>query len=192
MAGTGVCARFCPSSKVQSDYWQTGPTLLTVGPWRPVSLHTYHTRISDLHISALVDESLDADLIVRIAISPPETSGIVEVSLKDSAGSIVTSQSNITVDHDAGTRAVFHFKKGEVKLWYPVGYGEQPLYGVQVKVLDDVRSLLIVGENLLTEVIGVAKPITGYQNSKGWVSPRARSGGQTGRPTRTHLALRNK
>ncbi|KAH9999898.1 beta-mannosidase [Russula vinacea] len=122
--------------KAQYNYgWDWGPTLLTVGPWRPVSLHTYHTRISDLHISALVDESLDADLIVRIAIYPPETSGIVEVSLKDSAGSIVTSQSNITVDHDAGTRAVS-------KLWYPVGYGEQPLYGVQVKVLDDQSQLL--------------------------------------------------
>jgi hypothetical protein len=190
MAGTGVCARFCPSSIAQSDYYRTGPTLLTIGPWRPIFLHMYHTRISDLHISALVDESLAADLIVRIALSSPVTSGTVEVSLKDSAGSIVTSQSNIAVDHDAA-RAVFHFKKGEVKLWYPVGYGEQPLYDVQVKVLDGVRSLLI-GKNLLTEAIGAAKPITGYQNSKGWVSSCPRGGGQIGRPTRTHLALRNK
>jgi beta-mannosidase len=83
---------------------------------------------------------------VRIALSPPETSGTVEVSLKDSAGSIVTGQSNITIDNDAA-RAVFHFKKGEVKLWYPVGYGEQPLYDVQVKVLDDVCSLFHMEES---------------------------------------------
>jgi hypothetical protein len=127
---------------------------------------------------------------VRIALFPSGTSGTAEVSLKDSAGSTVTAQNNVTINNGAA-RAVFRFKKGEVKLWYPVGYGEQPLYDVQVKVLDDVRSLLI-GKNLLTEVIDVAKPITGYRDSKGWVPPRSRGGGQTGRPTRTHLALRNK
>jgi beta-mannosidase len=112
---------------------------------------------------------------VRIALSPSETSGTAEVLLKDPAGYTVTHQSNITINNGAA-RAVFHFKKGKVKLWYPVGYGEQPLYDVQVKVLDHVRSLLME-KNLLTEITGLAKPITGYQVSKGWVSPRARGGG---------------
>ena len=135
---------------------------MTVGPWRPVYLHSYHTRISDLHLSALVKESLDADLIVRISLSPSEAWTTAEVTLKDPAGSessIITSQSNINFNNNAA-RIVFHFKKGEVKLWYPVGYGEQPLYEVQVRIYDDVRSLLIV-KKLLTEVIGVARPIIG-------------------------------
>jgi len=119
---------------------------LTVGPWRPVSLHTYHTRISDLHISAQVDESLDADLIVRIALFPQEISGAAEVLLKDASGSVVTRQSN--VETKGGTaQAVYHFAKGDVKLWYPVGYGEQPLYDIQVNVFDDVRALFS-GENM--------------------------------------------
>lgn len=131
---------------------------MTVGPWRPIYLHSYQTRISDLHISALVNESLDADLIVRIAISPSEAWTTAEVSLKDPAGSesasIITtasgSQSNINLNNGP-VRVVFHLKNGEVKLWYPVGYGEQPLYEVQVRIYDDVRSLLIV-KKLLTEV----------------------------------------
>jgi hypothetical protein len=127
---------------------------------------------------------------VRLALFPPERTGTAEVLLKDSAGSIVTSQSNIATNND-GTLASFHFKEEDIKLWYPVGYGEQPLYDVEVQVLDDVRPVLI-GKNLLTEVIGVAKPSIGYQNTKDWIPPRARGGGQTGRPTRTHLALRNK
>ena len=102
----------------------------------------------------------------------------------------MTSQRNIATNND-GTLASFHFKEEDIKLWYPVGYGEQPLYDVEVQVLDDVRPVLI-GKNLLTEVIGVARPSIGYQNPKDWVPPRARGGGQTGRPTRTHLALRNK
>jgi beta-mannosidase len=136
---------------------------LTVGPWRPVYLHSYHTRISDLHTSALVNEGLDADLIVRIALSPSEAWTTAEVSLKDPASSessIITSQSNINFNNSAAPRIVFHFEKGEVRLWYPVGYGEQPLYEVQVRIYDDVRSLLI-GRKLITEVIGVARPIIG-------------------------------
>jgi beta-mannosidase len=137
--------------KAQYNYgWDWGPTLLTVGPWRPIYLHSYHTRISDLHTSAPVNESLDADLVVRIALSPSETWTTAEVSLKEPAGSgsgIITSQSNINLDNGAA-RIVFHFKYGEVKLWHPVGYGEQPLYEVQVRIYDDVRSLLLV-KNLL-------------------------------------------
>lgn len=136
---------------------------MTVGPWRPIYLHAYHTRISDLHTSALVDESLDADLIVRIALSPSETWTTAEVSLKEPAGSessIISSQSNITLNNGAA-RIVFHFEKGEVKLWYPVGYGEQPLYEVQVRIYDDVRSFSIVKNLLLLKVIGVARPIIG-------------------------------
>lgn len=99
---------------------------------------------------------------MRISLSPSEAWTTAEVTLKDPAGSessIITSQSNINFNNNAA-RIVFHFKKGEVKLWYPVGYGEQPLYEVQVRIYDDVRSLLIV-KKLLTEVIGVARPIIG-------------------------------
>ena len=73
------------------------------------------------------------------------------MSLKDPAGSessIITSQSNINFNVGSA-RIVFHFEDGEVKLWYPVGYGEQPLYEVQVRIYDDVRSLLIVKKLLL-------------------------------------------
>ena len=123
---------------------------MTVGPWRPIYLHSYHTRISDLHTSALVNESLDADLIVRIAVSPSETWTTAEVSLKDPAGSessIITSQSNINLNNGP-VRLVFRFKNGEVKLWYPVGYGEQPLYEVQVRIYDGVRSFLVSIEEI--------------------------------------------
>ena len=145
-----------------------------MGPWRPVSLHTYHTRISDLHISAQVDESLDADLIVRIALFPhwQEISGAAEVLLKDPSGSVVTRQSSVGIK--GGTaQAVYHFAKGDVKLWYPVGYGEQPLYDVQVNVFDDVRALFS-GKNMFIQVITAGRPVAGYQDSKDWVPPRAR------------------
>jgi hypothetical protein len=127
---------------------------------------------------------------VRITLSPSETPGSAEILLKDPTGLVVISQTNVTVN-GGFARAVFHFKKGDVQLWYPVGYGEQPLYDVQVKVIDDVRPLLI-GGNLFAESMIVARPGTGYQGSEDRVPPRPRCGGQTSRSTRTHLALRDK
>jgi hypothetical protein len=121
-----------------------------------------------------VDEGLGANLIVRIALSPRETSGTAEVLLKDPSGAIVTSRSSIEVKGGAAL-AAFNFVKGEVELWYPVGYGEQPLYDVQVKVFDDVRSLFSEKNlNLFTRLIFVGKAVTRYQDPKDWVPPRAR------------------
>jgi len=104
-----------------------------------VSLHTYHAHISDLHVSAKVNEYLEADLTARIVLSSSEAPCTAGVLIKDLSGNEVTGQSKVTMN-DGATQVTFQFKKGDIRLWYPVGYGEQPLYGVHVKVFDDVRS----------------------------------------------------
>ena len=119
---------------------------MTIGPWRPVSLHTYLVQISDLHVSAKVNEYLEANLTARIVLSFSEAPFTAEVLLKDPSGSGVTAQSKVAIN--GGTAQVtFEFKKGDIRLWYPVGYGEQPLYVVHVNVLDGVCST-IQGNNL--------------------------------------------
>ncbi|KAI0268237.1 glycoside hydrolase family 2 protein [Gloeopeniophorella convolvens] len=127
--------------KAQYTYgWDWGPVLLTVGPWRSVSLHTYHTRISDLRVSALVDEKLDTDLSVRFVLSS-DTPSTAVVTLKNPSGAAVIGQSNIKVVGGAA-QAEFHLKKGGVELWYPVAYGKQPLYNVEVKVVNSQNHTL--------------------------------------------------
>jgi beta-mannosidase len=115
--------------------------LLTTGPWRPVSLHTYLVQISDLHVSTKVNEYLEADLTARIVLSFSEAPFTAEVLLKDPSGSGVTGQSKVTMNGGAA-QVTFEFKKGDIRLWYPVGYGEQPLYNVHVNVFDGVRSTI--------------------------------------------------
>jgi len=99
----------------------------------------YHAHISNLHASAKVNELLEAELTVRIVLSSPEMSSTAEVLLEDPLGDRVSGQSKVTMS-DGAAQVTFHFKKGDIRLWYPIGYGEQPLYNVHVKVFDGVRS----------------------------------------------------
>ena len=109
---------------------------MTVGPWRPISLHTYDARLVDVRVSARVDAQLAADLDVSFSLSK-ESTYAANVVLIDPSGSVIVGQSGIKVERSKAC-ARFHFSKDEVELWYPVGYGKQPIYEVRVTIQDQV------------------------------------------------------
>jgi beta-mannosidase len=109
---------------------------MTIGPWRPISLHTYEARLVDVRVSARVHTQLSADLDVSFSLSK-ESAYLADVVLNGPSGSAVVGQSGIKVERSKA-HASFCFAKGEVELWYPVGYGSQPIYEVQVIVMDQV------------------------------------------------------
>jgi beta-mannosidase len=113
---------------------------MTVGPWRPIFLHIYHARLSDLDIRSQISESLEINLNVNCTISP-KTPGFAIVVLRDpKTGGVISGDSMPT---DTGrVHTNFHFAPGEVDLWYPVGYGKQPVYTVEVQISDMVISPL--------------------------------------------------
>ncbi|KAG9123469.1 hypothetical protein FRC07_014899, partial [Ceratobasidium sp. 392] len=106
------------------------PELMTVGPYRPIHLHTYKTRISDVHAKASVSSvpALSPSLEV-IPTLAGNTSDVVkmEVTLRDSDGSAVRAE---IFSH--ASKIEWKFKDGEVALWWPVVYGKQPLYTVEI------------------------------------------------------------
>lgn len=112
---------------------------MTAGPWRPVYLHSYSTRIKDLRISSNVNSDLAVDLDVSISLDAP-LSGAADIVLLDESGNVVVKKDDVKLDNGY-TKEHFHLEKGEVELWYPVGYGKQPLYSVKVKVKDEVCPL---------------------------------------------------
>lgn len=116
-------------------------------------LRTYHAHISDLYASAKVNEHLEADLTVRILLSSSETPCAAYVLLEDPSGNEVTGQHKITMNSGVA-QVSFQFKSGDIRLWYPVGYGEQPLYVVHVKVFDGVRPNIKEKYHVLTKAHG--------------------------------------
>ncbi|KAH9938328.1 glycoside hydrolase family 2 protein [Fomitopsis serialis] len=111
--------------KAQYNYgWDWGPVLMTAGPWKPIKLETYTARISDVDIRARVAEDLSATL-----------ESIASVSLKAADGSLVSGQNSVRIAQ-SGAKATFKMSAGTYELWYPVGYGKQPLYTVEITVAD--------------------------------------------------------
>jgi beta-mannosidase len=62
------------------------------------------------------------------------------VVLKSSAGAVVKKAADVKFKDGRGV-VQFELAKGEVDLWYPVGYGKQVLYTVEVQVADQVSNI---------------------------------------------------
>ncbi|KAG6336605.1 hypothetical protein ID866_2481 [Astraeus odoratus] len=127
--------------RAQYNYgWDWGPVLMTVGPWKPISLQTYDVRITDVDIRCKVSEALDVDVTVDLELSG-SVLGSVCVILIDPCGKVVRSQDALTLRFGSA-HTEFHLVREEAKLWYPVHYGQQPLYTIQVEVKDAHGHLL--------------------------------------------------
>lgn len=109
--------------------WDWGPTLMTCGPWRPINLEIFSSRISDLYFTSDVDESLkSAKLVAKADVEGGASEVLFSISLD---GKEVASKS---VDVSKG-HATHAFTVENPELWYPIRYGEQPLYTITAKLL---------------------------------------------------------
>src|SRR5687767_2535424 len=106
--------------------------LMTAGPWRPVNLEVYHTRIADLYTDIKVDDSLrSAEVVAHAPIEGDGNSVRFDVSL---GGEKVASE---TVEGSGHAAATFVIQSP--KLWYPRQRGDggdkQPLYTIKATLV---------------------------------------------------------
>jgi beta-mannosidase len=112
---------------------------MTAGPWRPIRLETYTYRIEDVRI--------DSDLIgpeyktatlkasVELASSTKSTDGLeYKAVLKTLEGKKV-KEATFGLEESID----WTFAKGEVEAWFPIHYGKQPLYTLEIILRDKVR-----------------------------------------------------
>ncbi|VDC02568.1 unnamed protein product [Peniophora sp. CBMAI 1063] len=114
--------------------WDWGPVLMTVGPWKPIYLHTYTHRIADLRVSSNVSEDLSVTGQVTFDLDGPVKEGLqVTASIKAASGAQLVAQ-----ELSAGTgKFEFSLKPEEVELWFPIGYGKPALHTFTVALKDE-------------------------------------------------------
>jgi beta-mannosidase len=114
--------------------WDWGPRFVTSGIWRPVRLEAWDkVRIADFAIRQR-DVSkdvahLDAEVEVEAASTGPAK---VSVQYSDAGKPVLLSKA---VSVHAGRNVIdLPIEIQKPKLWYPAGYGEQPLYEFTAQV----------------------------------------------------------
>ena len=106
--------------------WDWGPALVTAGIWQPLYLEAWNTaRIVSVRPLVTMASEKKATVEVHIDLEG-ETAGLEpNVLLKNPAGEVVAEKRG-------QGRAMLIVSDPE--LWWPRGYGEQPLYTLQVEL----------------------------------------------------------
>ena len=136
--------------------WDWGPQTIDAGIFRDIYLEAYsHPRIEDVKITQVHGDNA-VDVCTTVAVSGDAVDKCqVRVTIQEDAESVCGHR---TGANDRKTEA--HVcKEGETvsannnpavltssihnpKLWWPNGYGDQPLYKVQVELLDEYGTVL--------------------------------------------------
>ncbi|RDL42476.1 Glycoside hydrolase family 2 protein [Venustampulla echinocandica] len=109
--------------------WDWGPSLVTCGPWRPITIERYFIRISDVDIEIQVAENLkSATIRVGVHVEGSIPAGHqVDLDLLDPKGvKLVTKRI---------TDGVAIIPVSNPQLWFPHTHGSQPLYQVVIKIV---------------------------------------------------------
>ncbi|MFF0359529.1 glycoside hydrolase family 2 protein [Streptomyces fungicidicus] len=113
--------------------WDWGPTLVTAGIWRPVRLERWSTaRIARVRPLVTVEDGVGQ---IELAVDVERSRVEAPLTLEASAGGV---RARARIDGTAGT---VRLRVPDVRLWWPRGYGEQPLYDVELTLSHGVEAL---------------------------------------------------
>ena len=112
---------------------------MTTGPWRPIRFHAYDIRIAEVWANAIVSEKLEPRLDLSFELAGDEFTGTVRVFVRGPNRASTKEIDDVKVTDGKGS-AAHTFGGDEVELWYPVRYGKQPIYEIEVVAIDDVST----------------------------------------------------
>jgi beta-mannosidase len=113
--------------------WDWGPRFVTSGVWRPARLEGWDdARVSNVNIRQLDVNGSVAHLLAEVELTASDA-GNANVAVDYSVGSGKRGDVSRNVQLQPGvTRVVLPIDIANPKLWYPAGYGAQPIYKFNV------------------------------------------------------------
>ncbi|MGW1778192.1 glycoside hydrolase family 2 protein [Streptomyces sp. NPDC002143] len=104
--------------------WDWGPTLVTAGIWRPVRVERWSTaRLARVRPLVTVEQGVG---VVELRVDVERTRVEAGLTLEARVGGR-RARAEVT-----GTAGVVRVEVPDARLWWPRGYGEQPLYDVEL------------------------------------------------------------
>jgi beta-mannosidase len=124
---------------------------MTCGPYRPITFTAYNARIKEANVSALAkildDGTFTASLKVNITLDGSWDTSALVVTMVDQQGRIVKTERLEIAAWDGapglgaapnGSLAWNNLQSEGVELWWPVNYGNQTMYTVEVSLVGPV------------------------------------------------------
>ncbi|MGY3339261.1 beta-mannosidase [Streptomyces filamentosus] len=110
--------------------WDWGPTVVTAGMWRPVRIEHWSTaRLAEVRPLVTVDGAT-GHVELRVRTARTDSGAGRPLTLRATVAGVVAETSF------QGAETVLRLAVPEPELWWPRGYGSQPLYELDVELLD--------------------------------------------------------
>jgi beta-mannosidase len=126
--------------KMASNFgWDWGPVLVTAGIVKPISIQTWSTaRLSSVRPVVTVGAGTVGNIELHIEVERTSDVGVsLEARVLDARGRQVAS----VIQDLTENSTVLALAVDEPELWWPRGYGEQPLYEIVLALRADGREL---------------------------------------------------
>lgn len=121
------------------SYLGPRPLFSRVGVYDRITLEVFHgTRLAKVAANATVDKSLRQGTVTVDLAGESQLSAVAFIARLLEADGTVAAQANSSTKVQAGTfRKQIQLSLEKPKLWWPRGYGDQPLYQLEVQLLAD-------------------------------------------------------
>ncbi|KAK3381973.1 glycoside hydrolase family 2 protein [Podospora didyma] len=141
--------------------WDWGPILLTCGPWKPVRLETYVSRIEDIrvdyNITAVEEGKSAVEISLHAQVLGPAARLQIDLFLNEQI--VCSFEGESGMSENGGIVSGWTYESGissleDAQLWWPRGYGPQSLYNIQLRAIADDGSTVLAEES---QTIGFRK-----------------------------------
>ena len=140
-------------------WWDFCPRMIHAGIWQDVYLNvTGQVRIADAWVQPkLSDDHQRAELAVTVDLDALEAETVdVDVHLTLDGALVAEQRQTISVTPEQ-TRHDLSLTVEQPRLWYPNGYGDQPLYDVEITVTPHASNGAVTPSDRRTVRVGIRK-----------------------------------